>query len=136
MYSYCTCLSFIVFVSFTVDNGADINLRNTVGSTVLHLCAKLNNLSTMDYVLQLPGCEVNIQSTQSKYTPLHEALDAQNEAAALHLIDAGCDVNMKAATGCVPLAMAVTKQCLEVFQTLLRMKTVNLNGVSFYFVTE
>ena len=113
-----------------MSKGSDVNLGNSSGNTVLHLCARLNQLFVLDYLLQLPNCNLNARNANVKNTPLHEAIEAQNEETALRLLQAGCDLNKKNAAGCCPLILAVRKQCLGVFTALINHKDIALNSVS------
>lgn len=63
----------------------DINARDRLGRTVLHLACSSIDPSGMDYVRLLlghPAVDVNLQDVESQWTALHRALYQGNIAAA------------------------------------------------------
>ena len=64
---------------------ADVNARDWLGRTVLHLsCSALDPAAT-EYVRMLlahPGISANLQDMESHWTPLHRALYSGNLSAA------------------------------------------------------
>ena len=55
----------------------DVNARDWLGRTVLHLACSSGEVSAPEYVRLLlahPGINVNVQDLESQWTPLHRAL--------------------------------------------------------------
>ena len=55
----------------------DVNARDWLGRTVLHLACSSGEPSAPEYVrllLAFPGINVNIQDLENQWTPLHKAL--------------------------------------------------------------
>ena len=55
----------------------DVNARDWLGRTVLHLACSSDEVSAPEYVRLLlghPGINVNVQDLESRWTPLHRAL--------------------------------------------------------------
>jgi inhibitor of Bruton tyrosine kinase len=66
-------------------NSCDINARDSLGRTVLHLACSSVDPVGIEYVKMLldhPAIDVNIQDTESQWTALHRALYQGNIAAA------------------------------------------------------
>jgi ankyrin repeat protein len=64
---------------------ADVNARDWLGSTVLHLACAASARPATEYVRLLlahPGIDVNLQDVESHWTALHRALYYGNIAAA------------------------------------------------------
>jgi inhibitor of Bruton tyrosine kinase len=63
----------------------DVNVRDWLGRTVLHLACAASDPAATEYVrmlLSLPGIDVNLQDVESHWTALHRALYNGNLAAA------------------------------------------------------
>ena len=55
----------------------DVNARDWLGRTVLHLACSSGEASAPEYVrllLACPGINVNLQDLENQWTPLHKAL--------------------------------------------------------------
>jgi ankyrin repeat protein len=64
--------------------GADVNSRDWLGRTVLHLACSLPEPYALSYVRLLlahPAINVNVQDVESRWTALHRALYAGNISA-------------------------------------------------------
>ncbi|KAF9046893.1 hypothetical protein BDZ89DRAFT_1155147 [Hymenopellis radicata] len=80
---------------------AEINRRDTLGRTVLHLAS--SSADALEYVrllLRHPAIDVNAQDLENRWTPLHRALYDGNVAAAILLLErSDIDVTLKDAEG-------------------------------------
>lgn len=66
---------------------SEVNSRDWLGRTVLHLaCADIGRLEYVRILLRNSSINVNIQDTESHWTPLHRALYHANLAAASLLL--------------------------------------------------
>ncbi|KIJ35076.1 hypothetical protein M422DRAFT_233046 [Sphaerobolus stellatus SS14] len=86
--------------------GIDVNAKDWLGRTVLHLAVALSEPYAVTYVRMLlahPGINVNIQDVESKWTPLHRALYIGNVAASqLLLRRPDIDVQLRDNEGLTP----------------------------------
>lgn len=77
----------------------DVNARDSLGRTVLHLAASSSDTSAPEYVRMLlthPSINPNLQDYESHWTALHRALYGGNIASALLLLQrSDVDVNLK-----------------------------------------
>lgn len=67
----------------------DVNAKDTFGRTVLHRVCSSSEQAGIDYLRMLlnhPSINVNVQDTESKWTPLHRALYSGNVVAAVLLL--------------------------------------------------
>ena len=86
--------------------GADVNAKNTDGSTPLHAAAEFNPSPSVLEVLLKAGADVNAKNTDG-WTPLHMAAAKSPTPSVLEvLLKAGADVNAKNTDGSTPLHMA------------------------------
>jgi len=61
----------------------DVNVRDWLGRTVLHLaCASLDSIEYVKLLLRHPAINVNLADVESHWTPLHRALYNANFPAA------------------------------------------------------
>jgi ankyrin repeat protein len=71
--------------SLALPLSCNLNDRDALGRTVLHMACSSIKVSDMDYITLLlghPSINVNIQDTESHWTALHRALYNGNIAAA------------------------------------------------------
>ncbi|KAI0057376.1 hypothetical protein BV25DRAFT_1973088 [Artomyces pyxidatus] len=82
---------------------ADVNARDTLGRTVLHLACAATDPAALEYVRMLlanPGIDVNVRDKESRWTALHRALYHGNLAAAILLLQrSDTDASVKDAEG-------------------------------------
>ncbi|KIY64568.1 hypothetical protein CYLTODRAFT_401654 [Cylindrobasidium torrendii FP15055 ss-10] len=72
----------------TLASAAEVNARDNLGRTVLHLaCNAPESLEYVRLLLRNPAVDVNIQDQESRWTPLHRALYHGNVAAAMLLLE-------------------------------------------------
>lgn len=85
--------------SFNRLEAVDVNARDSLGRTVLHLAASSSDTSAPEYVRMLlahPSINPNLQDYESHWTALHRALYGGNVASALLLIQrTDVDCNLK-----------------------------------------
>ena len=68
---------------FTSPLAVDVNARDWLGRTVLHLaCVSLDNIEYVKSLLRHPMINVNLADVESHWTPLHRALYHANFPAA------------------------------------------------------
>lgn len=63
----------------------DVNARDWLGRTILHLACSASDPASVEYVRLLlahPAINVNVQDTESQWTALHRALYHGNISAA------------------------------------------------------
>lgn len=81
---------------FLIDNGADLTAKDYNQATCLHWCAKVNDVTTLNYLAE--QCDRSSLNTllESKniygYTPLAVAYFARRESVFIELLNLGADV--------------------------------------------
>lgn len=85
--------------------GADVNNGNSGGFTPLHNCAQKGFVLGARLLLEHPSIQVNICNS-SQATPLHLAVQNNQLAITRLLVQAGADVNARAANDLTPLHIA------------------------------
>ncbi|EAY13509.1 ankyrin repeat protein, putative [Trichomonas vaginalis G3] len=90
---------------YFISNGADINAKDEVGCTPLHLVASENNIE-MAEILISNGADINAKDGVEA-TPLHYAASNNSKETAEILISSGADINAKDESGCTPLHNAI-----------------------------
>ena len=91
-------------VSLLLDAGADVDLRDRQGRTLLHVVAAHGDLKAAELLLSR-GAAINVVDAQGS-TPLHLAVREGHAAVAAQLLDRGADVRVKAGDGTTPLDLA------------------------------
>ncbi|XP_041374024.1 uncharacterized protein LOC121387078 isoform X1 [Gigantopelta aegis] len=118
--------TFSELVSYLLDRGANVNLPDVDGNSVLHWTFdKLQNLIILDTVKVLIGKGVNVNLKNNKgNTPLHELvqIDVLTNVVEIvkYLIENGSDVNISNEMGLTPLHLAsMNEQGAEVVKELV-----------------
>ena len=95
---YITILNnYIKTTKLLIENGADVNIRNKTGGTLLHIT---NNFQIVKVLIE-NGADINARNNYGQ-TPLHWIRNDNLEIAKL-LIESGADVNAKNNKGNTPL---------------------------------
>ncbi|XP_078671104.1 uncharacterized protein LOC144911164 [Branchiostoma floridae x Branchiostoma belcheri] len=76
-----------------VENGADINAQNEVGSTPLHCFLERELFDQASYLIDQPGCDINAKETDGA-TPLAKAVAVGGAVILQKLIERGCNINV------------------------------------------
>ncbi|MDR2807028.1 MAG: ankyrin repeat domain-containing protein [Puniceicoccales bacterium] len=115
-------------VKALINEGADIsaidtyNSRSFNGNTVLHKAVQLDNVEIVQFLLQQPKINVNIQD-KFYGTPLSEAVHSRREIFELLLKQENIDVNMGR-----PLHKAVRCNKLHMIKRLLQHPNIDINS--------
>lgn len=113
-----------------IQNGANLELQNNDGDTILHILARHNCLYLtylFDDIKQL-GVNLNIQNNLGN-TPLHDAVSncaSGSDESIRMLINLGADLNIKNTAGETPLACAFQLRFREIKRS--RVKTLIGSG--------
>jgi len=117
-------------IELFLANGANINDKNSTGSTPLHILVCTNNIFASFYLdgpnyssrdtdtlisllklLLKKGASINAQDDNGD-TPLHLAVETQHEEVILVLLSNNCDTSLVNKANQTPLALAMTiRQC-------------------------
>ncbi|KAI5119669.1 hypothetical protein M0805_007759 [Coniferiporia weirii] len=91
-------------LSSNAPSTCDVNARDWLGRTVLHLAVSSPDSAALEYVklvLTHPRIDINMADTESRWTPLHRALYSGNLAASVLLLQrAEIDISLKDFEGC------------------------------------
>jgi len=110
-------LSYVHIVSQLIDYGADVNITDSEGKTVLHY-ADYRNLELLTALHQY-GCKINA-SSQKGVTPLHLACRKCIPKVVSFLLFNGADTNTTDENGWSPLFEAVKAGHLEITKELVK----------------
>jgi ankyrin repeat protein len=100
-----------------IDNGADLNAKTKISSTLLHLAADCGHKDVIELLLDL-GADVNAKDRLG-YTPLIWASSGGHKEASELLIAKGADINFKDDTGMTSLHWAAKKGYKDVTESLI-----------------
>ncbi|KAJ3331918.1 hypothetical protein HDU76_001852 [Blyttiomyces sp. JEL0837] len=85
----------IKFVKMLLNLGADIKVRDSDGSTLLHVAARSNSLDMFKLLHSKWTSPLDIVRGDTGITPLLDAVLTKSTKAFMYLLDAGCDHDMK-----------------------------------------
>ena len=101
-------------VKFSMDNGADINLKCGGGWTALMLASEFGHLEIVKYLIE-NGADVNSQDRDG-WTALIEATNGGRLEVVKYLVENGADINIKDKNGNTALNYARTEGIKEVLR--------------------
>ncbi len=113
-----------------IDQGADLNVKNNLELSPLHLAVLLNNAEVVNELLK-KGAEINLKGNTG-YTPLHIASEMNYLEIAKDLIKEGAKTTIKTSQGLSPITIARI-QNNNVMVKLMRKKDsilINLPGTT------
>jgi len=116
--SYCGDVG---MVSEILAAGADKDARDSLGATALHAAMYQKNLMVVKLLLD-NGFDPNARDTLHGYTPLHDAVVADNPEAAWLLIQYRADDTIKSLDGLTPLAKARQDEKRALVNVLSRLR--------------
>lgn len=105
-------------VRFLVENGADINAKNSYHSTPLYLAVIRKHQEAAKYLIQ-QGADINL-SGYGLRTPLQMALKKKQHDLAMLLIENGAEINARSYWGWSALHYALYYHDIEMAKTLIR----------------
>ena len=120
-------------IETAVKNGANVNARDTNGTTMLMYAASHNQNPDAISVLLNAGADIKARSSDGSSVLMFAARHTQNAEVVTTLLKAGADINAQAKRGTTALMLAARyNQTLEVITTLLTAgadtKLINLDG--------
>jgi hypothetical protein len=103
---------------FLIENGADINARNSYHATPLYLALKRKKADVAEHLIQ-QGADSNKRCFGQR-TPLHMALKTKQHDLAMMLIEKGANINDRDYWGWSPLHYALRYENPAIAKTLIR----------------
>ena len=97
--------------------GINVNERDKPGGTALHAAMFQKNIEVTNLLIQHKA-DVNIQGLSNHFTPLHDAVWANNLPAAEALLKAGADPTIKNNKGQTPLEKAKIEGRIDMIKLL------------------
>jgi ankyrin repeat protein len=114
-------------VAFLIENGANINVRDTIDQTPL-IIAAFNGCTDIVRMLLNAGANIEHKNDQGENALINAAQEGNIDTVKL-LLDAGADINQANADGETALDLAIRlKQKKELIE-LLREKTAGAMGI-------
>lgn len=129
---YAVSVNNIRAVKILLENGADVNAKDYVGTTPLHNAATFNdqNLEIVKILLEY-GAELDVID-QYGSTPLFRAASSNNFDTVEILLENGADANGKGTNGNPPLSVAVSNNDIDTSKLLIEygadVNTTNVFG--------
>lgn len=97
-------------VQNAIIEGADVNCKNVVGSTPLHLAVRYNSYEIVEILIN-SGANVNIEHGEP---PLVNAIDMGKIDIIRLLVDKGADINFVYYNGITPFTHALDLDSIEI----------------------
>lgn len=99
--------------------GADVDARNNMGMTPLHLSSSLNNYKVTEILIE-NGADINVRDDQGR-TPMHwVSLSRKSQAGVARLlIEHGAQINLEDEDGFTPLHDALSWCSIEIAELLI-----------------
>mgnify|MGYP003998025029 CR=1 FL=1 len=106
-------------IKLHLDNGVDVNVKNSKSSTALHI-AVLNGYLEASKFLITQGAEINCEDKYGR-TPLHMAAIGGHKKITVLLVDNGANINALTVSNKTPLDRALESYNLETADELKSM---------------
>jgi len=109
-----------VAVDLLINAGADVNVKDNNNSTPLLLAASEGLDGAVASLCDVPGCDVNIQNSSVRKSPLHILAAKGHIRGVVSLVNRGGDVNLLDSQHKTPLSYAVVKGKCDVIVAILK----------------
>ena len=119
----------IELLQTALEEGADVNAKDKIGSTPLQMSAEHGHLEVVRALIEARA-EVNAKTNCGWFT-LHWSAAKGHLEVVRALIEAGADVNVKADDGWTPLHMSASNQLLDIARYLIE-KGADVNAKRKY----
>jgi serine/threonine-protein phosphatase 6 regulatory ankyrin repeat subunit B len=119
-------------VTYLIDKGLDVNVKDKFGNTVLHYGASSGSVELVKFLLD-KGLDVNTKNAEGT-SILHCAAESGSVELVKFLLDRGADINAKNVEGATILHYAARSGSVEVVKFLLD-KGLDINARGEYTLT-
>ena len=115
-------------IKMLIQNGADIQMSSSNGSTVLHFASQMSNQEVVEFLLKLNEISVNARDN-SNQTPLMSAChDGGRLDNIKMLVQNGADIQTSSSNGSTVLHFASHLSNQEVVEFLLKLNEISVNA--------
>jgi ankyrin repeat protein len=125
-------INFSSAISF-IDNGADVNLENNKGETILMIAAKVGNIEIINELIKIPGILLN--KTSLSYNTALTMAARDGRAGAVSVLVKVSDDIAKRVYFPIALRYAAESGYVEVIKALLAFKNIQVNEADIYGYT-
>jgi len=89
-----------------VQSGVSVNTKHNGGRTALHWSSYKGHLKLVRYLVEQAGANINVKSTYSEASPLHDAIEGGHLTVVQYLVEHGADIDAKNSHGKIALDVA------------------------------
>ncbi|RAO70059.1 uncharacterized protein BHQ10_006071 [Talaromyces amestolkiae] len=120
-----------VHAKILIENGADVNAKNSILDTPLHTTVNRGHLNRARALIE-NGADINVKINQHLGSPLHLAIQSEHLDIAKVLIENGADLNAKNSNLDTPLHLAIQREHLDIAKFLIE-SGADINVKNRYF---
>ena len=117
-------------IKMLIQNGADIQARDSNGSTVLHFASALSNQEVVEFLLNLNEISVNAINHFSQTPLIYACYDGGRLDNIKMLIQNGADIQASISNGSTVLHFASCDSNQEVVEFLLKSNEISVNATN------
>jgi death-associated protein kinase len=127
---YAAKIGDMVEIDKVLAEGADLESRDSVGWTALHVATSFTGSLTLDFLLR-KGADIDATTTEEKYTALMLACMNGYIESAGWLVEKGADINASEKEGWTPLMLACLNRQTEIAFLLIE-KGADVNAKNIH----
>ena len=119
-------------IKILIQNGADIQVSGSTGSTVLHFASRHSNQEVVEFLLKLNEISVNATDNYNQTPVVCACFDGGRLDNIKMLIQNGADIQASSSNGSTVLHFASRYSNQEVVEFLLKLNEISVNATDNY----